>query len=55
MCIDENYEEEENEIEQIVRRANSEINLDNILDKISSNGFSSLNRIEKKFLKNYGK
>jgi hypothetical protein len=55
MCIDENYEEEENEISQIIRRANSEMNLDNILDKISSKGFSSLNRHEKKFLKNYGK
>ena len=55
MCIDENYEEEEDEITQIVQRANSEINLDNILDKISSKGFSSLNRREKKFLENYGK
>jgi hypothetical protein len=55
MCIDENYEEGENEIAQIIHRANSEMNLDNILDKISSKGFSSLNRHEKKFLKNYGK
>lgn len=55
MCIDENYDEEEDEIAQIIENSKSQMDLDNILDKISSKGFSSLNRHEKKFLKNYGK
>jgi len=55
MCIDENYEEEENEITKIIENSKSILDLDNILDKISSKGFCSLNQLEKKFLKNYGK
>lgn len=55
MCLDEDYEDEENEITQIIENSKSQMDLDNILDKISSKGFSSLNRLEKKFLKNYGK
>ena len=55
MCIDEDYDDEENEIVQIIENSKSKLDLDNILDKISSNGFSSLNLREKKFLNNYGK
>lgn len=54
MCADEEFEEED-EIAQIIQNATSNMDLDNILDKISSKGFKSLNRREKKFLENYGK
>ena len=54
MCIDEDYEEE-NEIQQIIQSSKSKMDLDNILDKISSKGVKSLNKTEKKFLENYGK
>jgi len=53
MCIDEDFEEDE--IAQIIQNSTSQMDLDNILDKISSKGFKSLNRREKKFLENYGK
>ena len=53
MCIDEDFEEDE--IAQIIQNSTSQMDLDNILDKISSKGFKSLNRREKKFLDNYGK
>lgn len=53
MCIDEDFEEDE--ITQIIQNSTSQMDLDNILDKISSKGFKSLNRREKKFLENYGK
>lgn len=54
MCLDEDFEEED-EIAQIIQNSTSNMDLDNILDKISSKGFKSLNRREKKFLENYGK
>lgn len=53
MCIDEDFEDDE--IAQIIENSKHDLDLDNILDKISSKGFNSLNRNEKKFLKNYGK
>ena len=55
--IDE-FEDDDDEIGRIIRENEckvDEIDLDNVLDKISSNGFDSLNKKEKKFLKNYGK
>ena len=54
MCLNEDLEEED-EIAQIIQNSTSNMDLDNILDKISSKGFKSLNRREKKFLDNYGK
>ena len=51
MCLNEDLEEED-EIAQIIQNSTSNMDLDNILDKISSKGFKSLNRREKKFLEN---
>ncbi len=55
---DDYEDDEENDIQTIIKNAQnnvSEYDLDNILDKISSKGFDSLDGREKKYLKNYGK
>ena len=51
-------DDEESEIQEIINNAKKqtvELNLDNILDKISSCGFESLSKKEKKYLENFGK
>lgn len=47
---------EEDEIAEIIKKqTENNLDLDNILDKISSNGIQSLNTKEKKYLESYGK